>query len=98
MIDGSVIFQRSSKGDKEVVVYKVPSNKSFEPNVYIYVRLNPFGFFKRLFIGVKYILGITGIEGHWNMMRLDPSHIPALQEIINHLNEKVLPPTDPEQI
>jgi hypothetical protein len=93
MIKGSTIFQLNRK-HKELTICKAPGNDFFPPNVYIYVQLKPFGFFKRLAVGLKYILGITGIKGHWEMMRLEPSDVPALQDLINHLDEKVLPPTD----
>ncbi len=97
MIKRSTILQVNGR-NKEVTICKIPGSDFFPPNVYIYVELQPFGFFKRLVVGMRYILGITGLIGHWEMMRLNPSHVPALQGLINHLDEKVLPAVHPEGV
>ena len=57
------------------------------PEVYLSVFLYPYGFFKRLVYGIKYIFGHRSVLGHFDEVIIKPEDAPRLREVVDMLDE-----------
>jgi len=53
------------------------------PLIYLEIQLTRFGFFRRLWKGIKYILGIRDRWGHWDEVLLDREAVKEISYLFN---------------
>lgn len=70
--------------EHQMVIYKT-SDPLYGPECYVHVHLVKRSFLYRLFYGLCYIFGYKSRYGAWDEFILDPKHIDALEDIVNHL-------------
>jgi len=56
-------------------------------DLYAYVLLNPEPFYKRIWLGIKYIFGYTSRYGHFDEFILDPTDRDRLIDLLNKYKE-----------
>lgn len=70
--------------DHQIVIYK-ESDPLYGPECYVHIHLVRRSFWYRLKYAIKYIFGYKSCYGAWDEFILEPKHIAALEDVINHL-------------
>lgn len=64
------------------------NNDKDPPEIYTEVYLCKQGFWKRIWIAIKYVFGYQCKYGHWDCTILTPSEVPKLQKLLNKYVEE----------
>jgi len=69
-----------------------------DEEIYVHIFLTEYGFWKRLWHGIKYILGIKSKYGHFDEFLLAHSQVEELNKLCNKwLQCHIRPPSTPEE-
>lgn len=83
MLDGSHYFECRCDSIEHTLRFVV-DNDPDDPCIYVEVNLNDWrGFWKRLWVGIKYIFGYKCKYGHWDITELKNEDIIKLKDICN---------------
>ena len=82
-----------ASSEHQMIMHKSEGNDQYPPEVYVHVHLVRRSFWYRLKYALKYIFGYKSRYGAWDEFILDSSHVKSLEQVIQHLNEKVQPTT-----
>jgi len=70
--------------DHQIVIYN-ESDPLYGPECYVHIHLAKRPFWYRVKYALKYVFGYQSRYGAWDEFILEPKHIAALEDIINHL-------------
>lgn len=70
--------------EHQIVIYP-NSDPLYGPEAYVHIHLVKRSFWYRLKYAIKYVFGHKSRYGAWDEIILDPTHVKALETLVNHL-------------
>jgi len=83
MLDGSHFFECICGADEHTLKFVLSMEEDY-PEIYTTIFLNQYrSFWKRLWVGIKYIFGYKCKYGHWDVWVLNPGDAERLKGILD---------------
>lgn len=84
----SEYFECSCHSPEHLLTFKYWKDEN-DAELYAYVFLRPEPFYKRIWLGIKYILGYTSRYGYFDEFILAPEDVDRMIGLLSHYKEDV---------